>query len=65
MHDACGTPDKVRFSSIRSAAQAAVEQFEVHGRSQRIYADAGHFHLTSDCDDLSDEVLARLKEAAR
>lgn len=59
----CRNPEKVRFNSIRSAAQAVLEQLAA-GRSQEIYQCADHFHLTT-CDHLSDEVVARVQEAAR
>lgn len=59
--------EKIAHRSLRSAAQAVVEQLEAHGRSQRIYRcpECDSFHLTSDCDQLSPEQVAQIKELAR
>ena len=61
----CRTPEKMYFSSIRSAAQAVLEQHAQHDRSFEIYQCADHFHMTTSDKALSVEVLARLEEAAR
>lgn len=61
----CNDEGKILFSTMRSALQAVVEQFEKHGRSFEVYADGGHFHLTTTDTPLTGAVLARVKEAAR
>lgn len=59
--------EKIAHRSIRFAARAVVEQYEEHGRSQRIYVcnECGSFHLTSDADTLTPDMLTQLKEVAR
>jgi hypothetical protein len=60
----CFNPEKVHFSSIRSAAQAVLEQHAL-GRSQEIYSCGDHFHLTTADAPFTNEVLVRVQEAAR
>ncbi len=58
--------EKQSFHTLRAAAEAVIEQFEKHGRSQRIYrCGCGAFHLTSKCSELTYEQLAQLQEVAR
>lgn len=61
----CRDPQKVLYRSIRSAAQAVLEQYRQHGRSFEIYQCADHFHLTTAASPMTAEVLTRVEEAAK
>jgi hypothetical protein len=56
---------KIRYSSMRSAAAASLEQYEKYGRSQEVYYSGGYFYLTTSSAPFTSEVLARLQEAAK
>jgi len=60
----CRNEEKIRFATIRAAAQAVLEQFAL-GRSQEIYSCGDHFHLTTAKAAFTDEVIARVREAAK